>query len=419
MTTQNVSRQAGAREGVILLLGSSLTIVGSVMVAPILPLMVANFAPHYPHAALWVPLAITGPALAIALFAPFAGWLADRLGRKRMLMIATFCYALLGALPAWLDGLHSIVGVRLLFGLSEAMVMTVCSTLIADYWQGEQRLKYVNRQVVTIALVGAGFFVLGGALGEHSWRWPFYLYLLPLLLLPLMARVLWEPRVSSPQSSASIQDATVDQDRRVDLMPLLAGYLLVGFGMVLSFVVPVQTPVLLVALGVTSTTLIGLATGAGLLASLVGALLWPLVRRTLGVRGCNVTLLLLIALGLVGLALAQSYTFVLVSIVVHGMGAGMLVPNAMAPVMNALPPALRGRGMGFFTAFLYLGQFISPLIVSLAASLVGGLVNGILALAIFGALYAVLWCLGVIVKRQAATSHHPSSLISQEHHHES
>ncbi|WP_110673915.1 MFS transporter [Salinicola sp. RZ23] len=403
MTTTSVHRQAGAREGAILLLASSLTIIGSVMVAPVLPRMIEAFAPVNPQASLWVPLAITGPALAIALFAPLAGWLADRFGRKRMLMLATLCYALLGALPALLDGLAGIVGVRLLFGLAEAMVMTVCSTLIADYWQGERRLKYVNRQVVTIAVVGAAFFVIGGMLGEHSWRSPFSLYLLPLLLLPFMARVLWEPVVSRASAPVSGQIHPL-ANGRVNLPALLAGYLLIGIGMVMSFVVPVQAPVLLVGLGVTSTTLIGLATGTGLLASLAGALMWPLVRRTLGVRGCNALLLLLGAGGLTGLVLAQSYATMLISIVVHGIGVGMLVPNAMAPVMNALPPTSRGRGMGFFTAFLYLGQFISPLVVGLAASQAGGLTNGILALAGLLTLYAAVWGLGALFRHSDARS---------------
>ena len=82
-------RQAtGRREGLVLMLGSSLTIMGSVMVAPILPKLGAEFGPLNPQAGLLVPLAITGPALAIALCAPLAGWLADRVGRKALLVIA-------------------------------------------------------------------------------------------------------------------------------------------------------------------------------------------------------------------------------------------------------------------------------------------------------------------------------------------
>jgi MFS family permease len=185
-TAQTQHQASGRLEGVVLMLGSSLTIMGAVMVASILPKLASEFGPLEAHVELLVPLAVTGPALAIALVAPLAGWLADRVGRKALLVAATLLYAVLGVMPALLDDLTAIVGIRLLFGCTEAAIMTCCATLIADYWRGEERMRYVNLQVVTIGLVGALFFVLGGALGEHSWRAPFYLYLLPPLLVPAM-----------------------------------------------------------------------------------------------------------------------------------------------------------------------------------------------------------------------------------------
>ena len=261
MSNAHLPREAGRSQGSVLVLGSSLTIMGSVMVAPIIPKLIAEFAASEPRVEVLAPLAITGPALAIAIFAPLAGWLADSVGRKLILIFATLLYALLGAAPALLNDLQSIVIARFLFGCSEAMVMTCCTALIADYWQGERRLRYINAQVISIALVGALFFVIGGALGEQSWRTPFYLYLLPLLLVIPMMKVLWEPLARSEQ------DETPDR-QRIDGVAVVVGYVLILGGMVLSFVVPVQTPRLMVQLGIASSTLIGMATGAGLLASL-------------------------------------------------------------------------------------------------------------------------------------------------------
>ncbi|MBD8573875.1 MFS transporter [Pseudomonas syringae] len=384
----------GRREGVVLMLGSSLTIMGAVMIAPVLPQIGAEFGSTTAHAEVLVPLAVTGPALAIALFAPLAGWLADRVGRKNLLIIGTLLYALLGCLPLLLDDLRVIVGVRLLFGGAEAAVMTCCAALIADYWHGEQRLRYVNRQVVTISVVGALFFVAGGALGEHSWRLPFALYLLPLLLVPLMMRWLWEPdRQALPPGA--------EAEGQVALGRVLLGYALVFSGMLLAFVVPIQTPGLLVAQGVTSSTLIGLSAGLGLLSTLVGALLWPLLRRHLGVAGCNAALLVLMSLGLGLLTQAHSYNAVLLAVFIHGVGAGLLVPNVMAPVMNALTPRTRGRGLGGFTACLYLGQFISPVAVLAVAAHAGAIAQAILYLAMAGFALALLCAVVAVLRRQS------------------
>lgn len=393
--TTPVARQAtGRREGLVLMLGSSLTIMGAVMIAPILPKLGAEFGPLNPRADLLVPLAVTGPALAIALCAPLAGWLADRVGRKALLVIATLLYALLGAVPAVLGDLLSIVAVRLLFGVAEAAVMTCCATLIADYWQGEERLRYINRQVVTIGLVGALFFVLGGALGEHSWRLPFLLYLLPLLLVPAMVKVLWEP--VRAQSCVEAQGP-----ERVAILPLVQGYLLILGGMVLSFVVPVQAPILLVGLGVTSSTLIGLSAGLSLLATLGGSLAWPLLRRRLGIAGTNAVLLLLLALGLWLLMRGQSYNQVLLAVVIHGLGAGLLVPNVMAPMMEALSARTRGRGLGGFTACLYFGQFVSPLVVAVLSAFAGDLRHAIEWLAFASLAAALFWGIAALLRHRS------------------
>ncbi|WP_185749748.1 MFS transporter [Pseudomonas luteola] len=395
---------AGRAQGAVLMLGSSLTIMGSVMVAPVLPKITAEFGPVEPQTGVLIPLAITGPALAIALCAPLAGWLADRLGRKRLLILATLVYALCGAAPAFLGSLKGIVGLRLLFGCAEAAVMTCCVTLIADYWHGEQRMRYVNGQVITIGLVGSIFFAIGGALGEHSWRTPFLLYLLPLLLVPAMLKLLWEPEVHHARAMHSTEPG------QSSLPPLIINYLLVFFGMVLSFIVPVQSPTLLVGLGVTSSTLIGLCAGLGLLTSLGGSLLWPFVRRSVGLAGCNVLLLLLMASGLGLLITAHTYYQVLLAVTIHGLGAGMLVPNSMAPVMNALSATARGRGLGIFTACLYLGQFSSPLIVIALLGQTGDLHHAIGLLAVASAITALVWALLSFLRRgitSPARSTHP------------
>ena len=391
-------RQASGKcEGLVLMLASSLTIMGAVMVAPILPKLGAEFGPVEPRADVLIPLSVTGPALAIAVVAPLAGWLSDRIGRKALLVIATLLYAVLGALPTQLHDLTSIVGARLLFGCTEAAIMTCCAALIADNWQGEERMRYVNLQVITIGLVGSLFFLLGGMLGEHSWRTPFYLYLLPLLLVPFMIKVLWEPG-----RRATVQ--TASEDAHVSVPTLVIGYLLILGGMILSFIVPVQAPLLLASLGVTSSTLIGACVGVGLLATLGGSLSWGFLRRALGIAGCNALLLALVAVGLWLLIHAQDYREVLVAVVVHGLGAGLLVPNAMAPVMNALTPNTRGRGLGAFTAFLYIGQFVSPLVVALLSAFGYDLRGAIGWLAMASLVAACVWLLGALLRPRNANT---------------
>lgn len=397
--------RAGKPQGTLIVLASALNIMGSVMVAPVIPKIIAHFASGNPQAGLWVSLAVTGPALTIALFAPVAGWLADRFGRKNMLMLATVLYGLLGALPAFLDQLMLIVVARFTFGFAEATIMTCCTTLIGDYWQGEQRMLYVKRQVVTIGIVGSLFFFFGGLLGEHSWRDPFLLYLLPLVLVPAMLVVLWEP-----QRGREAERAATAEAEPTDLPIVATGYALIFISMVIAFVVTVQTPIVMTDRGIASSGVIGLTAGIALLASMVGGLVWPLTRKYTGINGTNAVMLSLMGAGLWMLVSVHSVIGFIAAATIHGIGTGLLVPNAMAPVLNALSSARRGRGMGGFTACLYLGQFVSPLVVSGVTALCAGLFQAILVLASCSLALGAAWALSTLVGAPATESfwHHKS-----------
>jgi len=394
---------AGPRQGLVIQLASSLTIMGSVMIAPMLPKIAAEFGASDPGAAELVPLIVAAPALAIALFAPLAGLLADRFGRKRMLILGCLLYALSGALPAMMHELRPILLMRLLFGCAEAIIMTSCTTLIADYWPPMERMRYINRQVITIGVVGSLFFVIGGVVGEGSWRAPFLLYLAPLLMLPAISLWLWEPDRRVEQSQAP--DAAPGKLRRT----VMTAYFLIFAGMVTCFVVTVMTPTMLVMRGVTSTSLIGAAAGLAILSSLFGSIAWPFVRDHIGVSGVNALLLALMAAGLGVLALAPSYPVVLVAMVLQGFGAGFLVSNASLPLLLKLPAPLRARGVGGFTACLYLGQFASPLIITAIAQPLGGMPRGlpsaIMAWALLTLLLALAWLLVGLRQRQPQSRH--------------
>jgi hypothetical protein len=95
--------------------------------------------PEPPHAPLMISLVATLPALFIALFvAPF-GLLADRVGRRLLLLIGLAIYGVLGVAPYWLNSLQWIVASRAGVGVTEAMITTCSTALIGDYLWGYAR----------------------------------------------------------------------------------------------------------------------------------------------------------------------------------------------------------------------------------------------------------------------------------------
>src|SRR3954463_13957885 len=187
----STGRPAGRAQALVLLFSSCLAILGAVLLAPVLPAIQDAFEGTAGVEAL-APIGLTAPALVIGLTAPFAGRFVDKVGRKRLLLVARVVVAFVGTAPLWLPSLQLIVVSRVLVGLTEAAIMTCCTTLLADYFHGSQRERYFGLQVVFTTVAATIFFGVGGALGAQNWRTPFWLYAVSLPLALAAPRFVWQ-----------------------------------------------------------------------------------------------------------------------------------------------------------------------------------------------------------------------------------
>jgi MFS family permease len=379
-------RPAGLPQALVLLLSSCLGVLGSVLLAPVLPRIQDAFA-GTPGVEALTPVVLTAPALVIGLTAMVAGRIVDRVGRKRLLVTALVVYAITGTAPLWLDSLQLIVASRVLVGLTEAAIMTCCTTLLADYFHGAQRERYFGLQVVFTTVAATVFFGLGGALGAQDWRTPFWLYAVSLPLAALAAKYVWQP-------------APVARREKLPPMPwrrLAAPVGVTLFGGLVFYVLIVELSFVLDAIGVESTGAIGAVSAVASLGTAVGAFLFGRVAR-LGPAVTVPAAFALSGVGLLGLGLAGSVPVVVVFAVVTGFGNGLLLPSMLSWALGSLGFEQRGRGTGVWTSALFIGQFVCPLVVLGLSGALSGLGS---ALVLIGAL-AVVAAAGVRLARPTA-----------------
>lgn len=363
---------AGRLPAALLMAGSCLPILGAMLLAPVLPRMQDHFESVPGHAAL-VPLMLTVPALSLALLAPFAGVIVDRLGRKRLLVAATILYALFGTVPLWLDSLYGIVAARVLLGVAEAAIMTCCTTLIGDYYTGKVRDRYLALQTMCASASATVFFVVGGALGTVGWRAPFWLYAVGLLLAPAMARVLPAP---APGTGGRPGEGRVEAERRPFPVRRMAGLcLLTVFGAVVFYTVPVEMSYLLDDLGVESTGVIGAVTAIASAATVLGSVVFT--RLSDRPRRRLPALFLLCAAGFLVMGTADSLPLLIAGAVVNCVGTGLLLPSLLTLAMSRLDFADRGRGTGLWTAAFFLGEFLCPLLLLGGKGALGDLASAV------------------------------------------
>jgi MFS family permease len=371
-------RPAGRAQALVLLLSSCLAVLGAVLLAPVLPRIQDAFA-GTPGVEALAPVVLTAPALVIGLTAMIAGRIVDRVGRKRLLVGALVVYAFVGTAPLWLPSLELIVASRVLLGLTEAAIMTCCTTLLADYFHGSQREKYFGLQVVFTTVAATIFFAVGGALGAADWRTPFWLYVVSLPLAVAAARLIWQP---APQAQAAARAAKLPALpwRRL-AAPI--GVSLVG-GLVF-YVLIVQLSFKLDDIGVGSTAVIGAASAIASVGTAVGGIFFS---RLAG-RGPAVLVPLAFAVsgvGIVGLGLSSAVPAVIAFAVITGFGNGLILPSLLTWALGSLSFEQRGRGTGVWTSAFFIGQFFCPLVVLALTGALGGLGT---ALAVLGAVSLV------------------------------
>ena len=357
----------------LLMAGSCLPIMGGLLIAPILPEIQRQFS-GVPRVEFWARIALTIPALFIAILAPFAGAIVDVLGRRRPLVIALALYAAFGTAPLWLDSLYSIIVSRAGVGLAEAVIMTCCTTLIGDYYDGARRSKYLAWQTTWVALSASLFFLVGGLLGELGWRAPFWVYGISLLLAPLAHIYLWEPerkRQTEVEQGPTPGGAAAPSFRPLLLLSI-CGITLITI--IAFYVVPVHLAFLLNGLGVFSPRTIGFILGLTALTKMIGSLIF----HRLFILGFTTPRLLALSCALSGsgllvLAAATTMNGAATGALINGFGGGLLIPTLLSWNMRTLPLERRGLGTGAWTASTFLGQFVNPLVVVALAGIAGGL----------------------------------------------
>ncbi|WP_297693392.1 DHA2 family efflux MFS transporter permease subunit [Phenylobacterium sp.] len=131
----------------------------------------------------WV---LTSYIVSAAIMTPLAGWLADRLGRKKMFLVSIAGFTVASMLCGIATSLPEIVIFRLLQGLAGASLIPLSQAVLLDIYPPKQHGQ-------AMAIWGGGAIlgpILGPALGGYltdnfSWRWCFYINL-PVGILALL-----------------------------------------------------------------------------------------------------------------------------------------------------------------------------------------------------------------------------------------
>ena len=338
----------------VILSSSLIGVMGVSLISPVLPDLRGVFGISDAQ----VGLVITAYTLPGIFLTPFIGLVADRFGRRRVIVPLLLTFGLAGAGIAFVDSFTDVLVLRFVQGIGASALVTLAVTLIGDFYEGNRRDAVMGLNGSTIGTGAAAYPLIGGALAAVHWNVPFLFFGIAVLVGLVTLFVLEEPNDNRSSDVGTYL-------RRLGAVSRLPSALAIFVSIFVIF---------FVFYGAVLTALpLMLSDEFGLTAGQIGPVLAmvALASATVSSQYGRVSEWRsapeLVALGfvaygtsLLGVWLAPSPLFVGASLLVFGVGFGVVMPSVDTTVVTLVSGELRAGMMGMRTSMLRLGQTLGP-----------------------------------------------------------
>ena len=333
-----------------LLLIATMGVMSGITVVSSLPLISQTFS-HIPDIEFLSKLMLTIPSIIIALFAPVAGIIVDKFGRLKPLYTGIILFVVGGSSGFYLHDFYAILAGRAVLGIAVALLMTSSTALIGDYLNEKGRHKFMSTQGMAVALGGIVFITAGGFLAQLHWSYPFAIYFLPLLFLPLLLSSLYEPK----------KHIHIENEIEIEakLWPV---YLTAYFAMVLFYMLPTQLPYLIIDTLHGEPSTIGFVIAVAMMFNAMTSRQYAKLKGRFTYIQIYIITFIFFGIGLFIISQASSIAQLFYSTAFIGIGFGLILVNTNAWFLSKVPAHKRGKASGMLASSFFLGQFSSPLI---------------------------------------------------------
>lgn len=337
---------------------------------------VASMTPALPMIAESLQLKETQVGLLISAFTlpgvfltPFAGVVADRMGRKSVLIPALFLFAAAGFAIFFVRDFKILLGLRVLQGAGAAPLGSLNTTLIGDFFKGKKLPQAMGYNAGVLSLATASYPIIGGFLAGIAWYYPF---LMPLIAVPVGLYVIFavsEPAIENPTSLKEYLRSVgmnIFQKEVIGVFiigiltfTILYGNFLTYIPFILKHRFNLTAPQIGMFLSISS-----LATG------FIAAKSGKLNNRFGSLNLIKVAFILFLAVNIMIPFTHNIYLFV-IPITLFGAAMALNMPSLQTALTKLAPDDERGAFMSINGWVIRLGQTIGPLVIGIGYTIYG------------------------------------------------
>ena len=326
----------------VLLAANAMGALGTALISPVLNSLTGPFNVSSAEIGLLVT-AITAPAIVLI---PLSGLVADRIGRKPVLVSGLLCFGFGGLSIAFTTDFYVALGLRVLQGIGFAGITPIIITSLGDLYSGGVEATAQGIRFGVSGLSQAVFPAIAGVVVAFGWQYPFVIYGISIPIAVLIAFFFDEPTTdeAAASSETSREENYIHQLKRLVFQSYVAWYLVARGIVVMPF---------FAFLTYNSLVISQLQSGSSVQAGLIVAL-FSIVYAITATQAGRITALferrmiplvvanLLLGGGLAGFAVSTSVFYAVLPVIAMGIGVGITFSLYRSIITALAPQELRG-----------------------------------------------------------------------------
>ncbi len=332
-----------------------MAIIGIVSVTPSLPYIAKdlNISPDK------IGLVVSLFALPGIIFTPIYGILADKYGRKKVLIPSLIIFGIFGTAGFFVRDFNMLLIVRFLSGMGAASLGALNLTLIGDLFTEEKRQKIVGYNNSALNFGTTIVPIIGGMLAKIHWNYVFLLPILAIMLALWMMFAFDEPK-SREKNSLSYFKGLINTLRNYRISIIFLTNLLlyiILFGSLWTYI-----PFLIEKNFLSSSFINGLVLSSMSLAASIVSIFFGKISSKHSPGRLFAVSFLLVAIALVMVTIMPEWYLLFIPMFLFGAGFGIILPNIQSLVIKLAPANQRGVIVSLNRTITLLGQFLGPVI---------------------------------------------------------
>jgi len=309
---------------------------------------------------LYIKMILTVPGLFIIITNLMFSKLTTNLTTKKIAITGLLLYLIGGCGAGFANSIWILLLFRAVLGVGVGLLMPLSTGLISYFFDKNEQSKLMGYSAAMNNLGGIIAMSLSGYLSTLNWRYSFSVYLLGLVSMVLVMTTL-------PDSKLKGRNTHFSKKQFLDGAFYFMAMLLT---MTILYVLSTNFAMILTVEKTIPSTLIGAMMALQTLSSFFIGMNYGKIEKLLGLKIKYYAPLSLLV-GYTILTLQQSVLLIATALFLIGIGVGLIVPFLNSNLLKITPKEDGTSIMALMGAFIYGGQFISPIITQYAGVLVG------------------------------------------------